>query len=402
MLTMRVVEAPIVTKAHGRLSVGFGLDKPCAPRVALRSWGLVTPLGGGVWSTWDALLEGRFIADHAKCGGFAIDLARASVAQVATDGLRSGAALVVGTSKGSVENWLEPPGDVRRRTIGLGDIGAALARQFSLRGPRLTVSAACASGLHALIRAAMLIQSGEARQALVVAAEASVHPLFLGSFQRLGVLAKGGAGCRPFDRRRDGFVMSEAAAAVLLEATEVDQDDDRDTKESSRPAGRGSAIPAPIYVDRFALAGDATHLTGGDPDARTLCHVLRRVIDGRPVDLVHAHGTGTPVNDASELAAIESAVVCSGSDNPPALYSHKGALGHSLGATGLVSVVLNCQAHATGTVPPNVQTRDPLPMTRVTLSRDPVRRPIRRSVAVAAGFGGAVAAVSLASAVSVA
>jgi 3-oxoacyl-(acyl-carrier-protein) synthase len=113
------------------------------------------------------------------------------------------------------------------------------------------------------------------------------------------------------------------------------------------------------------------------------------------VDLVHAHGTGTPLNDASELAAVESTIVNGGT--PPALYSHKGALGHSLGAAGLASVVLNCQAHATGVVPPNVQTRDPLPTRRVVLSREALRRPVRRSIAVAAGFGGAVAAVSLVS-----
>jgi 3-oxoacyl-[acyl-carrier-protein] synthase II len=264
---------------------------------------------------------------------------------------------------------------------GLGDIAAAVAREWCLGGPRLTVSAACASGIHALIRAAMMIRAGEVRQALVVATEASVHPLFLGSFQRLGVLAKPGAGCRPFDRGRDGFLMSEAAAAVLLEAADAEN-------SQSSPA-------ADIVLDRFALAGDATHLTGGDPDARTLRHLLARVIDGRPVDLVHAHGTGTPLNDEAELAAIESAVGPIDHAAPPSVYSHKGALGHSLGAAGLVSVVLNCQAHATGVVPPNVQTRDPLPTTRVTLSPAPVRRAVRRSVAVAAGFGGAMAAVSL-------
>jgi 3-oxoacyl-[acyl-carrier-protein] synthase II len=237
----------------------------------------------------------------------------------------------------------------------------------------------------------MMIQSGEASQALVVATEASVHPLFLGSFQRLGVLARPGVGCRPFDRNREGFVMSEAAAAVLLKA--------QDEPESPRPAGRGSSAgssaPAPIYLDRFALGADATHLTGGDPDARVLRHLLARVIDHRPVDLFHAHGTGTITNDPTELAAIES--VLANQPAPPALYSHKGALGHSLGAAGLVSVVLNCQAHASGVVPPNVQTRDPLPTARVTLSPGPVRRPVRRSVAVAAGFGGAMAAVSLVS-----
>jgi 3-oxoacyl-(acyl-carrier-protein) synthase len=172
--------------------------------------------------------------------------------------------------------------------------------------------------------------------------------------------------------------MSEAAAAVLLEAA-AEEDG----------AGHGA-----ICLDRFAVAADATHLTGGDPDGRVLRHLLGRVIDGHPIDLVHAHGTGTPLNDESELEAIEWAA--KGQEAPPVLYSHKGAMGHSLGAAGLVSVVLNCQAHATGVVPPNVQTRDPLPTRNVVLSAGPVRRMIRRSVAVAAGFGGAMAAVSLA------
>jgi 3-oxoacyl-[acyl-carrier-protein] synthase II len=271
-----------------------------------------------------------------------------------------------------VEDWLD--GVVS--TDGLGDVARDVAAALDLRGPRLTVSAACASGLHALARGALMIRSGEALQVLVVAAEASVHPLFLGSFQRLGVLAKPGEGCRPFDQYRTGFYMSDAAAAVLLEA-----------------AGDGDDAPGAVYVDRFALGGDATHLTGGDPHLSTLRHLLGRVVDGRPVDLVHAHGTGTPTNDEAELAAIESVL---GDDAPlPALYSHKGALGHSLGAAGLLSVVINCQAHATGVVPPNVRTRDPLPAARVSISRDVVRRPIRRSVAIAAGFGGATAAVSM-------
>jgi 3-oxoacyl-(acyl-carrier-protein) synthase len=229
-----------------------------------------------------------------------------------------------------------------------------------------------------LARGALLIRCGEASQVLVVAAEASVHPLFLGSFQRLGVLAKRGEGCRPFDRSRTGFYMSDAAAAVLLEATE-DGDDAAGT----------------IRVDHFALGGDATHLTGGDPHLSTLRHLLARVVDGTTVDLVHAHGTGTPTNDEAELAAIES--VLGPHAASPALYSHKGALGHSLGAAGLLSVVVNCQAHATGVVPPNAQTRDPLPVARVGLSREVVRRSIRRSVAIAAGFGGATAVVSLVS-----
>jgi 3-oxoacyl-[acyl-carrier-protein] synthase II len=363
-------------KTHGQSSVGFRCDEK-VPRVAIRAWSAHTAFGD-LRATWEALLCGRFIDDHTRCENVrgqrrCAQLARV-VARDAAGDLHDDAALVVGTSKGSVEDWLD--GSVS--ADGLADVARDVADALRLRGLRLTVTAACASGLHALARGALMIRSGEAGQVLVVAAEASVHPLFLGSFQRLGVLAKPGEGCRPFDRNRSGFYMSDAAAAVLLEAS----DDSGDA-------------PGAIHLDRFALGGDATHLTGGDPRLSTLRHLLARVVDGRAVDLVHAHGTGTPTNDEAELAAIESVL----EDRTPhaALYSHKGALGHSLGAAGLLSVVINCQAHASGTVPPNVRTREPLPTTRVTLSQELVRRPIRRSVVAAAGFGGATAAVGLVS-----
>jgi 3-oxoacyl-[acyl-carrier-protein] synthase II len=361
-------------KAHGQPSVGLVRPRR-VPRVAITRWSARTGFGD-LRETWEVLLSGRAVNDHARLEDLeGPGRARQAAVAVARSilGLAADAAVVVGTSKGSVEDWLA--GDVP--AAGLGDVAAEVARAMNLQGPRMTVSAACTSGLHALVRGAMMIQAGEALQVLVVAVETSVHPLFIGSFSRLGVLAKPGAGCRPFDRNRTGFYMSEAAAAVLLEAAEDDEDGSQEG----------------VYVDRFALGGDATHLTGGDPQLRTLRHLLADVVDGRPVDLVHAHGTGTEANDQAELAAIESALV----EGPalPSLYSHKGALGHSLGAAGLLSVVINCQAHSTGTVPPNTQTLDPLPATRVSVSRDAVRRPVRRSLAIAAGFGGATAMVGL-------
>jgi len=116
------------------------------------------------------------------------------------------------------------------------------------------------------------------------------------------------------------------------------------------------------------------------------------VIDGRPVDLFHAHGTGTELNDPVELAAIEDLLI--EADRPSLVYSHKGALGHSLGAAGLVSVVLNVESHRSEIVPPNVQTQRALPAKRAALSREAAKARIQRSVAIAAGFGGATAVVS--------
>jgi 3-oxoacyl-[acyl-carrier-protein] synthase II len=177
--------------------------------------------------------------------------------------------------------------------------------------------------------------------------------------------------------RRDGFLISEAAAAVLVEAVDPE-------RETSRPI---------TLIDRFALAGDATHLTNSDPSGSTLRRMLRHVCQEHPPDLIHAHATGTIANDPIELAAYEDE--CTSGDVHPIVYSHKGALGHSLGAAGLVSVVVNCLAHRGGRVPGNVRTTWPLATKRVRLSEKPLHEPIRRSIAVAAGFGGAMAAISL-------
>jgi 3-oxoacyl-[acyl-carrier-protein] synthase II len=246
-----------------------------------------------------------------------------------------------------------------------------------LDGPCLTLSAACASGLHALIRGAMMIRGGEADRVLVVAAEASVSPLFLASFRRLGVLPKEGIGCRPFDRDRDGFLMSEASAAVCLESAET--------------GSRGYA-----RIDRFAIGGDPTHMTSGDPNGTVLRRLLQDVVAARAVDLIHAHGTGTVFNDPIELAAFEAECVHDG--HAPLVYSHKGALGHSLGASGLVSTALSCVMHRRGIVLPNVRSRSPLPTRGVQIATDAKTQAIGRSVVVAAGFGGAMAAISLNSA----
>jgi 3-oxoacyl-[acyl-carrier-protein] synthase II len=245
---------------------------------------------------------------------------------------------------------------------------------------RLTVSAACASGLLGVIRAVMLLESGHADRVLVVGVEASVHPLFLGSFARLGILAPAGWGCRPFDQTRRGFVMSEAAAAICLELI---------------PASRPLA-----YVDRYAMAADASHLTGIDEQGRAYRFLLRRLLTDAPsVDLIHAHGTATEANDAVELAAIESVLAEVGlhadAEHPPALYSHKGSLGHTLGASGVISMAINVMAIQDLLVPPSPWLERPLPTRGVRQTAVADARPIHRSICLAAGFGGAMAAVSM-------
>jgi 3-oxoacyl-[acyl-carrier-protein] synthase II len=329
--------------------------------------------------------------DEARVTTLAIHAAREAIASAkwSRDELSEDAtAVIVGTSKGPVETWLTaPPEHMLPATyiaaghddvFGLAAVCDAIARDVGAGfGPRLTLSAACASGLHALGRAWMMIRSRQVERAIVVAAESSLHPLFLSSFKRLGVLPKDGVGCRPFDETRDGFLMSEAAAAVCLRASELDGDED---------------ASGDVFVDRFALGGDATHLTGSDLDGRLLRRLIAHVAGANPIDLVHAHGTGTITNDPIELAAIDDTV-----RGTPNVFSHKAALGHSLGAAGLISVVLNCIAHERCVIPPNARTDRPLRAERVEISRDSVRRQVRRSIAIAAGFGGPTAVVGLVS-----
>jgi 3-oxoacyl-[acyl-carrier-protein] synthase II len=341
-------------------------------------------LGRTADATWRALLRGEHITTHSRLdasvhphlprvSSLAIEAARQAISEAGWIG--DDAAIIVGTSKGPVEQWLKQPHREKQREqrddFGLSAMAADIATHtgFSF-GARLTLSAACASGLHALIRGCMLIQSCEAKRVLVVAAEASVHPLFLASFGRLGVLPPPGGLCRPFDIHRSGFLMSDAAAAVCLQA---DSDNG-------------------IHVDRFAMGGDATHLTGSTSDGAALRYLLKRAMPENP-DLIHAHGTGTTLNDEIEIRELQSAVKNSG--EKPQIFSHKGAIGHTLGASGLVSVVINCICHRTDIVPGNVNTHHPLVHDGLSISQSPINRPVRRSLVIASGFGGPIAIVAL-------
>jgi 3-oxoacyl-[acyl-carrier-protein] synthase II len=370
---------------------------------AITGIGLVSVLGKSADETWRAMLAGRTVSDHTRltiepvygsrvatigtiAGRAALEHAGWGSRDVASDRT----ALVIGTSKGPIENWISASFATGPRDgcdtllsqsnydFGISALTSTIAKEIRLgRGPRLTISAACASGMHALIRACMLLRSGRADRAIVIGTEASVHSMFVQSFKRLGVLAPEGFGCRPFDETRQGFVMTEAAAAVCLE---------RSANSDRPPIAR---------VENFAIAGDAAHITSSDPSGDVLRHVIRCVIAGRPVDMIHAHGTGTVLNDPVELAAIDSCLSAQPGRVP--VVSHKAHLGHTLGASGLIAVALSCMSHVHGVVPGNSRTRSALPTEHCTISSLPVERRVRRSVQLVMGFGGAVGAVYLTS-----
>jgi 3-oxoacyl-[acyl-carrier-protein] synthase II len=378
--------------------------------------GLVTALGRSVASTFDAISGGGVMLNHApiqraETRAFGVPQTRlAGISKVASLGFEAAGqaidqsgwtagqladpetALIVCTSKGPVREWLaadaarvsrprlEPSGTggtpVLRESFGLASLTTELATNLTgiTTGPRLLVSAACASGLHGIARAVMLLRSRTVRRALVVAAEASVHPLFIGSFNRLGVLCPAGEPCRPFDVRRRGFHIADAAAAVCLELQ----------PRLDHPAG------GTIFIDCIAIAGDASHLTGSNTDGRVLRHVLKSVVAGNRVDFVHAHGTGTIINDQIELAAIDSVI-----DRTVPVFSHKAAIGHTLGASSLVSVVLTAETHRRSMTLPNVASDHPAESRFASIESSSRSLTIRRSLVTAAGFGGAIAAATL-------
>ncbi len=217
-----------------------------------------------------------------------------------------------------------------------------VADLFSLRDPGVNFNAACASSLVALAMAAENIARGRAEVALVWAAEIVSEFVFAG-FASLKALTPDG--CRPFDVNRNGLVLGEGAAFLLLMSAE------RARREGYQPLAscRG-----------WGIANDASHLTAPERHGRGLLKACRRALKraGLPpekVAAVKAHGTGTIHNDAMELAAFAALFGC----RRPPLFSVKGSVGHTLGAAGALETAIAVKALQSATLPPTVGLEDP-------------------------------------------
>jgi len=378
----------------------------------IRGVGLATPLGVSAWSTAAALLAGRTTADRlARCaesgdpldattlaratGGSAfagltltdpaVELAERAAREALADAGAAGGDCVrtiVASSKGAVLSLLKPASTDRRKAAAtLGPHGFLLAesrRRLSL-GETTAVVAACATSIHAIEQAVREIRAGTPR-VLVIAVESALHPLFVESYRRLGALAPidpiGAHRCAPLDQSRRGFTLNECAAAIVLESP-----------GAAATSGWGRIAGVATGVQPYDLVRAA-------PEFTTLERLVRRVAgDGAPLALVQPHATGTPDNDEREMRALERALG-DGRRGAPA-YAAKGAIGHALGAAGLVNIVLGCLFGRIGRLPPMPWLDRPIP-TSLSLSRD--GRPIERGlhVCVASGFGGHVGAVAVA------
>jgi beta-ketoacyl-acyl-carrier-protein synthase II len=398
-------------------------------RVVITGMGTVNPLGLNVGETWDRIVRGssgvgpitlfdasdllvriacevkgfdpaRFMeAKEARRRDrfeqFASASAQEAVAQAgfeARDDERGRVAVIVSSAIGGLtsiqEAVLTMAGEGPRRISPfaipmLMANGAAgmLSIDYGLRGPTFSVASACASGADAIGQAWHLIRAGVVDAALAGASEATITRLGVAAFDRLGALSRGNdhpeATPAPFDRNRDGLVMGEGAAVLVLERLD-------------RARARGAQILAELAG--YAATADAFHITAPADDgvggAAAITGALHAAgIRPDEVDYISAHGTGTLLNDASETRAIKAALGEQAYRIP--VSSTKSMTGHMMGATGALEAILCVKAIHDGVIPPTIHYQTPDPACDLDYVPNQAReRRVRVALSNAFGFGG--------------
>ena len=226
---------------------------------------------------------------------------------------------------------------------------AAVSMRHALRGQSYGVVSACSGGAHALGSALRMIQYGDADAVVAGGSEAALTAFGIACFQSMQALSPTGIS-RPFDARRDGFVMGEGAGVLVLE-------------EASAAAARGARVLAEIAG--YASTSDAHHLTAPQPDgapaAQAISFALADAgVGPEEVSYVNAHGTSTQLNDAAETAALKRALGEERARQVP-VSSTKSAIGHLLGAAGAVEAVATVQTLLSGTIAPTLGLEEPDP-----------------------------------------
>jgi len=221
-----------------------------------------------------------------------------------------------------------------------------LAMKHDLEGQSFGTVSACAAGAHAIGTAARLIAYGDADVAVTGGSEASLTPLATAAFGRMDAMSESGVS-RPFDRRRDGFVMGEGAGVLVLE-------------EEGAARERGARVLGRVLG--FGATSDAHHLTAPDPSGRGAARAIELALEDagvapRDVIYVNAHGTSTPLNDRSETQAIKAALGDRAGDVP--VSSTKSAIGHLLGAAGAVEAIATLLALRDRVAPPTLNHEQP-------------------------------------------
>ncbi len=256
-------------------------------------------------------------------------------------------------------------------------LGGFISIAHGIKGPNLASVTACAAGTHAISEAAKTIMLDGADRMLVVGAESAICAAGIGGFAAMKALSTNNENpkesSRPFDADRNGFVMGEGAAALILEDYELAK-------------ARGAKIYAEVIG--FGESGDANHITTPvvDGPLRAMKAAMRMAGDIK-IDYVNAHGTSTPANDKNETAALKE--VFGGAENCPPVSSIKGQIGHCLGAAGAMEAVVSLMAMRDGKLPPTINYTTPDENCDLDYVTDGVRdAEINTVMSNSFGFGG--------------
>ena len=352
-------------------------------RVLITGVGAITPLGVGADKLLDRWIDGECgIADGVgACSEFeptdtmsrkdarradrftqlAVAAATEAIAQVGwDDGIphdpdRVGC--VIGTGIGGLGSLEEQVGVLNERGATavsplsvpwmMGNAAAAaVAMRYGLHGQTYGVVSACAAGAHAIGNAMRMIRAGDADAVVCGGAEATLTPVAQAAFAAMGATSPTGIS-RPFDARRDGFVMGEGAGVLIL---------------ASAAAAEARDAPVLGEVVGYAATSDAHHLTAPDPSGREAARAIELALGDagvgpESVSYVNAHGTSTPLNDRSETDAIKQALGAEANRVP--VSSTKSAIGHLLGAAGAVEAIATLGAMEREIVPPTLGYAEP-------------------------------------------
>jgi 3-oxoacyl-[acyl-carrier-protein] synthase II len=258
---------------------------------------------------------------------------------------------------------------------------AQIAIQYGLRGPNQVVVTACASATNAMGDAYRLIRDGEAEVIISGGSEAALTHIGLSAFGSMRALSERNddpaRASRPFDRNRDGFVLSEGAGLVVME-------------ELEHAKARGAHIYGEMYG--YGVSCDGSHITAPDKDGVGAAYAMEQALkDARvnpaDVDYINAHGTSTPLGDQAETNAIK--IVFQDYAKKVSISSTKSQLGHLLGASGGVEIILSLLAMRDGVIPPTINYDTPDPECDLDYTPNQARqRQLDVAMSNSFGFGG--------------
>jgi 3-oxoacyl-[acyl-carrier-protein] synthase II len=331
----------------------------------------------------DRFVQYAVVASHEAIRNSGLDLDKID---------RTRVGVVIGSGIGGMETFEEQhsnlvgkgPGRVSPFFIPMMIVDMAAGQvsiQFGLKGPNFATVSACASGAHAIGEALRLIRAGDADVIVAGGSEATITPMALAGFGSARALSTRNddpqRASRPFDAERDGFVIGEGAAMLVL--------------ESEAHARRRGATPL-CELCGYGASGDAYHMTAPCVDGEGAARAMTRALDDArlPVDRiqhVNAHGTSTPAGDPAEVAAIKS--VFGDHARRLAVSSTKSMTGHLLGAAGGIEAVTVALTISRGIIPPTINLEHPDPTCDLDFVPAQARsQPVTAAVSNSFGFGG--------------